>query len=115
MNITEMLQTLSERAGATATVKNVYGDPITVGNRTVVPAARIRYGFGSGGGDKGGTEGHGGGGGMGVIANPCGALEITPEGARFVEFHPNRTIAAALAAGFLLGALTARLIAPARR
>src|SRR5262249_14309257 len=29
MNITEMLQTLSERAGATATVKNVYGEPIS--------------------------------------------------------------------------------------
>jgi uncharacterized spore protein YtfJ len=121
MNVSELLQTLSDRAGATATVKNVYGEPITFGNRTVIPAARVRYGFGAGGGEerghkegkggeeKGHKEGHGGGGGVGVVASPCGAIEITAEGTRFIEFHPNQTIALAIAAGFLLGSVTAWL------
>jgi uncharacterized spore protein YtfJ len=109
MHTSELLETLSERFATTASVKNVYGEPVTVGNRTVIPVACIRYGFGGGSGEsRGEKEGHGGGGGGGVIAKPYGALEITPEGTRFLEFHPNRTLMLAVAAGFVLGTLMVR-------
>src|SRR5262249_29221556 len=64
MNIHELLQTLSDRIAASASIKNVYGEPVTVGNRTVIPVARVTLGFGGGAGEeKGAKEGHGGGGG----------------------------------------------------
>ena|SRR5712692_4602746 len=106
MNPQEFLQTISDRLANSATVKAVYGEPVAVGNRTVIPVAHICYGFGGGGGEqKGEKEGRGGGGGGGVLAKPCGALEVTPEGTRFIAFPDNRRVAFALAMGFLLGAI----------
>jgi uncharacterized spore protein YtfJ len=102
MNIQQLLECMAERVSASASVKNVYGDPVVVGNRTVIPVARIRYGFGGGGGNR--HEQEGGGGGGHVSAGPCGALEVTPDGTRFIHFDERQKIGAALALGFLLGA-----------
>ena len=44
MNIQQMLESMAERVSASASAKNVYGDPVVVGNRTVIPAAHVRYG-----------------------------------------------------------------------
>ena len=100
-------------------MKNVYGDPVVVGNRTVIPAAQVRYAFGGGGGggakDEAAADAHNGGGGGGrVSARPCGALEITPEGTRFIAFDDRRTAGAALALGFILGAAIVALIGTPR-
>ena len=115
MNAKEMLQNLSESLGATATVKSVFGEPIRVDSKTVVPVATVSYGFGAGFGrkpDKSDTEkppeAEGGGGGGGVHASPAGALEITPEGTRFVPFLDLRVIAATFTAGLAIGALLFR-------
>jgi uncharacterized spore protein YtfJ len=109
MNIHELLQTLSDRIAASASIKNVYGEPVTVGNRTVIPVARVTLGFGGGAGEeKGAKESHGGGGGGGVVAKPCGALEITPEGTRFIAFADHWRIGGAIAAGFIIGTSVAR-------
>jgi uncharacterized spore protein YtfJ len=105
MNIQELLHSLVESVSTSASAKNVYGEPVVVGNRTVIPAAQVRYAFGAGGGRPNADEGPGGGGGGGrFFARPCGALEVTPEGARFIAFHDGRTMGAALAIGFVLGA-----------
>lgn len=81
----------------------VYGDPVVVGSRTVVPVARVVYGFGGG---SDGTPGGGGGGG-GVVATPVGALELTESETRFVPLRPYRRLLAAgfvgVLAGYLLG------------
>jgi uncharacterized spore protein YtfJ len=107
MNIQQLLQSMSERVSASASVTNVYGEPVVVGNRTVIPAAQIRYAFGGGGGGGGGkadAEAQNGGGGGRVSARPCGVVEIAPGGTRFIAFEDRRTIGAALALGFVLGA-----------
>jgi uncharacterized spore protein YtfJ len=110
MDIQQLLQSLAERVSASASVKNVYGDPVVVGSRTVIPAARVRYAFGGGGGrPKGDGEAPGGGGGGKAFAEPCGAVEITPEGTRFIAFDGRRKMGAALAIGFVLGAVVASL------
>jgi uncharacterized spore protein YtfJ len=71
----------------------------------VIPAAKVRYAFGGGGGKgKDSPESLGGGGGGRVSAQPCGALEVTPEGARFIHFDDRRTAGIALALGFVFGA-----------
>lgn len=111
MSLHELLQTIGDRFATNAGAKLIYGDPVTVGDRTVIPVASVRYGFGGG---VGKTEEGGGGGGGGVVAHPAGALEISPAGARFIEFEDKRKLAAAVAAGFALGILIASLIAPKR-
>ena len=106
MSIQQLLESVAQRVSAGASVKNVYGDPVVAGDRTVIPIAQFRYAFGGGGGGPRGTgeiSGGGGGGGR-VSAGPCGALEVTPHGARFIAFGDRRRTGAALAIGFLLGA-----------
>ena len=104
-----MLQSMAERVSASASVKSVYGEPVTVGNRTVIPVAHVRYGFGGGGGPDKSDTGPGGGGGGHVAARPCGALEIGPEATRFLVFGGHRRVCAALAIGFILGAVVVGL------
>jgi uncharacterized spore protein YtfJ len=115
MSAKEMLQNLGESLGATATVKSVFGEAIRVEGKTVVPVAKVSFGFGAGFGAnprKSDTEvpikGEGGGGGGGLQASPAGALEITPEGTRFVPFLDLRVIAATFTAGLAIGALLFR-------
>lgn len=106
MNATEMLQKIGESLSTTANVKAVFGEPIHAEGKTVVPVAKVAYGFGAGGGsqdNKAGRQGEGGGGGGGVGAYPAGALEITATSTRFIPFTDFRALATAFAAGALLG------------
>ena len=47
MSIQQLLESMAERVAASASVKNVYGEPVVTGNRTVIPAAKVRYAFGA--------------------------------------------------------------------
>jgi uncharacterized spore protein YtfJ len=110
MNATDLLQKIGETLGSTATVKSVFGDPIHVNDKTVVPVAKIAYGFGGGfGTGKGGAvadkQGEGGGGGGGVRAFPAGALEITDKSTRFVPFVDPAWLGVAFTAGVVLSSL----------
>ena len=75
---TTLLERLAEKLGGKATVSAVYGEPITRDGVTVVPVARVSFGFGGGAGHESGTtrSGEGGGGGGGVDARPLGYIEI---------------------------------------
>jgi len=99
MNATEMLQKIGETLGSTATVKSVFGEPIHAAGKTVVPIAKVAYGFGAGGGAGPDKKGEGGGGGGGVRAFPAGALEITETTTRFIPFDNVSRLAGAFAAG----------------
>jgi uncharacterized spore protein YtfJ len=85
-----LLEHLAELVGAKASVHAVFGEPTTRGSLTIIPVARVRWGFGGGGGraeTPPAGPGSGSGGGGGVAADPLGYLEIGPEGA---EFRPIR-------------------------
>ena len=111
MAATDILQQIGESLGSNATVKAVFGEPAHAAGRTVIPVAKVAYGFGGGFGtghgktesDKG-RHGEGGGGGGAVRAYPAGALEITEEGTRFIAFPGLRLIAGACAVGAVWGA-----------
>ncbi len=66
-----LVERLAQKVGLRAAATSVYGDPVEQGGVTVIPVARVRYGFG-GGGDRTGS----GGGGGGVVAKPSGYIEI---------------------------------------
>lgn len=80
------LRELGERFGDTAAVDKVYGVPVERGDMTVIPVARVRYGFGGGTGrEADGDEGLGGGG--GVHAAPIGYIALHDGRTEFVEIR----------------------------
>jgi len=101
MEVTEILQTIGERLQTASTVKSVFGDPIVAGDRTVIPVARVRFGFGGGGG-------HLAGGGGGMRADPAGVVEITAAGTTFKAFPDPRRLIGAIAIGIAIGLILAR-------
>jgi uncharacterized spore protein YtfJ len=132
-SIDGFVERMAERVGGKASVRAVFGDPIERAGITVIPVARIRWGFGGGAGrgpiavgpgtgEAGsgeraiddGISGMGTGGGGGVTADPIGYLEIGPEGATFKPIvspmpSPGFLLAAGAAAALILRSL-ARLV-----
>jgi uncharacterized spore protein YtfJ len=108
-----LLERLAELVGARASVELVFGEPERQGALTVIPVARVRWGFGGGGGRSDETptgRAAGSGGGGGVAADPVGYLEITASGATFRrigERYPSALslLAAAVAFGIVIRAL----------
>lgn len=92
-----VLSRILSRAGT----RTVFGEPVTQGEITVVPVAKVstRFGFGGGSGsnpakDDGqdGSSGSGMGGGGDVKAKPLGYIEITPQGSRFIPIEDGMEI-----------------------
>lgn len=73
-----LLERLADKLGGRASVTAVYGEPVTADGVTVIPVARVAFGFGGGAGRsvEGVKAGDGGGGGGGVEAKPLGYIEI---------------------------------------
>ena len=97
----QVFKSMIEHAGA----KLVYGEPVSVNGKTVLPVATVRYGFGGSSGGKGSTWEHGGGGGGGLIAKPLGVVEITQSQTRFIPIFSSRPLLLAVGIGFGLGFL----------
>ena len=103
MSSLTLLQSLHESFSTRAQVKSVFGEPIIAGDKTIIPVAKIAYGFGGGTG-SGGLEiktarGEGGGGGGGVGALPVGVFEVGPQGTRFVAVGDKKETARDIVAG----------------
>ncbi len=76
----EAFKSIVEHVGT----KIIFGEPVTVEGKTILPVGRVRYGFGGGSGRKGNGEQHGSGGGGGLVAKPVGVVEITQSETRFI-------------------------------
>jgi uncharacterized spore protein YtfJ len=126
-----LLERVAAALGGRASVRAVFGEPITRGDVTIVPVARASFGFGGGTGrgwkaapgEGGGTEvpveaaegGDGGGGGGGADVRPLGYVEIV-DGR--TAWHPIRSAASdgrLFAAGVGLGLLAAAALRGLRR
>ncbi len=106
----------------TLDIKHVYGEPIVRGDMTVIPVAKVTYGFGAGGGEgrrrrprqdadgaeSGTPEGQGSGGGGGARMTPVGVLELHPDGTRYLPFSPLAPLLGAAAVGLAVGWLLGR-------
>lgn len=94
-----------------ADVNAVFGEPVTAEGCTVIPVAKVAYGFAMGighgtaaeeGTAEDATEGSsGGGGGGGVLARPLAVVGVTPEGVWVEPIVDEHKLA--LAGGLLAG------------
>ena len=120
--IDKVLDLLGERIGARATVRAVFGEPVARGDVTVIPVARVRWGYGGGSGmgptrsdsTNGERIGSGSGAGGGVMTDPMGYVEVRPDGATYVPlaapyFNPFVILATGISISLVLRVLV-RLI-----
>jgi uncharacterized spore protein YtfJ len=86
----EVLERLASRLGSKASVSAVFGDPVDREGITIIPVARVGFGFGGGAGNGGRqseiTQSGGGGGGLSVAA-PVGYVEIKDGNATFTPIR----------------------------
>jgi uncharacterized spore protein YtfJ len=113
--MTSLVETLSE----VETLQNqlnanlIYGEPIKLEDKVVLPVAKIATGFGGGRIEVGNVvnpkenyseEGSRGAGG-GIIAYPVGVFEITKENTRFISASNKLFWGMSVAAAFMLGSV----------
>ncbi len=113
MEIQPLWTFLRDGIVAHSDVKAVFGEPVTADGRTIIPVAKIMYGFGGGGGmnrmsprtseDAAARGQEGGGGGGGVRAVPVGVVEVSGQGTHFIPISDRRKLVAAAAGGVFLG------------
>jgi uncharacterized spore protein YtfJ len=107
MSTLPLLQSLKESVLSQASVKAIYGEPLSAHGKTIVPVAKIMYGYGAGAGTGGvgdtSARGEGGGGGGGVRAVPVGVIEISDLPTRFVPITDRKKLTGAVLAGIGLG------------
>lgn len=111
MSFQQALQSIIDRLKGTADIKTIYGDPIEVKGKTIIPVAKIAYGFGAGSrkGEKGESEEpEGGGGGGGIMVKPKGVLEITEDSTSFISFDETSKFITALIIGLFIGIIITR-------
>lgn len=78
-NLNENVNTLFESLEKFLTSKTVVGEPIHIGEVTLVPIINLAFGVGTGGGDgidDKGSKGLGAGGGVGAKASPTAIIVI---------------------------------------
>jgi len=111
-----LVSALADRLCASATARAVFGEPVDRDGITVIPVAKVRYGFGGGGGrggetSEGGSEGgEGSGGGGGATASPLGYIEVTGGEARVVRIKDPAALLPLVAVGAVAFWIVARAL-----
>ena len=111
MTLREVFTNIADRLHENATVQTVYGEPIVAEGKTIIPVARVRFGFGGGGGTQ---QNHaengnstpvasGGGGGAGAEVAPVGFIEITAGETRYVSIEDRRKLVRVTLMALLIG------------
>ncbi|MCK9495861.1 MAG: hypothetical protein M0R75_10245 [Dehalococcoidia bacterium] len=81
----DQLARLPEFAGASA----CFGEPVSAGERTVIPVAEVHYGLGFawGGGSDASSSGTGGGAGGGARSRAVAVIEVSPDSVRVLPIE----------------------------
>lgn len=82
-NVVEILKGVVGELKEMARSESIIGDPITVGDKTVIPIVKLSVGFGAGGGqgeDEKKRAGFGGGGGGGASIEPAAFIIMDKDG-----------------------------------
>ena len=117
MTTKELINSAVEHLNFGATAKTVYGEPVTIDGKTIIPVAKVAYGFGGGTAAPGAAEnpdseakGTGSGAGGGIAAKPIGVVEVTSAETKFVPFGQPKKFAIAALVGSGIGLLTGLLL-----
>ena len=115
MSNENFLEKLGSQFSQSASVKNVFGEPVEAGDKTIIPVAQIAYGYGGGYGhgkdpmkQKESSSvgknniGEGAGAGGGMFARAKGVYEITPAHTRFIPASGTKILLTGLVIGFLM-------------
>ncbi|HEY2759427.1 MAG TPA: spore germination protein GerW family protein [Pirellulales bacterium] len=105
---TSFIERLAKRMGVAGSAKSVYGDPVEHNGVTVIPVAKVRWGFGGGAGRKPGKRGTGGGGGMHSV--PVGYIELKDGESNFKPIHDPMNFVPLVAVGGFAGWMLLRAL-----
>jgi len=100
------VERVAERMGMQASAKAVYAEAVERDGVTVIPVAKVRWGFGGGTGRKQGKRGKGGGGGL--HAAPLGYIEIKEGQTEFKPIRDPMSLVPLMAMGGLAGWIVLR-------
>jgi uncharacterized spore protein YtfJ len=88
VNVNENVTLLFEKLREFLTSKTVIGEPMTLGDTTLIPVINVQFGLGAGGGDGTDSKGNGGvGGGAGIGAKVAPTAIIVIKGEK-IEILP---------------------------
>lgn len=82
-SVADLMKSVVGELKEVAKSETVIGEPVTVGDRTVIPVVKISFGFGAGGGQgeaPGNGTGFGGGGGGGAKIEPAAFIVMDKDG-----------------------------------
>ncbi len=92
-NVMEVIRGIVGELKGIATAESIIGEPVTVGDKTVIPVVRVSVGFGAGGGegqkDKSGG-GFGAGGGGGCVIEPAAFIIMDKTGVSLLPARPGK-------------------------
>lgn len=100
------VERVAERMGMQASAKAVYAEAVERDGVTVIPVAKVRWGFGGGTGRKQGKRGKGAGGGL--QAAPLGYIEIKEGQTEFKPIRDPMSLVPLVAMGGLAGWIVLR-------
>ena len=101
MSNEEMLKETSNQLREFLATKNVLGEPVSFGEKVVIPVARYGFGFGAGGSHAkdGGCQGAGGGGGIEPVALVVLHGDVKgAEGIQIISLKKDSAVAQAISA-----------------
>jgi uncharacterized spore protein YtfJ len=81
-NVVDILKGVVGELKELARSETIIGEPVSVGDKTVIPIVKISFGFGAGGGqrDSGKSDEFGGGGGGGAKIEPAAFIIMDKDG-----------------------------------
>lgn len=106
-----LIERIAEAVQINANAKQVYGEPIERNGATIIPVAKVQWGFGGGGFGRGALERGGGGG--GARAMPAGFIVLKNGEAEFRRYRDSNDIA--LLAGVALAGVVAGVLIARRK
>jgi uncharacterized spore protein YtfJ len=88
-----IIKTLMDEIKSITKTETILGEPINVGNNTIIPVCRIMVGFGAGGGEgemKEKRGGSGGGGGGGLRVEPAAFIVVKGDQVSIMGTKPSK-------------------------
>jgi uncharacterized spore protein YtfJ len=110
MSEQSLIERIAETIQVHASAKQVYGEPVERDGTTIIPVAKVQWGFGGGGFGRGPVERGGGGG--GARAFPTGYIELRNGVSEFhaISSQEWSTLLSAGAIGFIGAIVLTRLL-----